>query len=148
MRIAIGADHAGFKMKAKLEAWLRSPQGGSHQVRDVGTTSEESTDYPDYAAAVGRSVAAKKVSKGILLCGTGIGMSIAANKIKGVRAAVAWNPQVAALTAEHNGSNVVCIPARFVNTAKAQAILKAFLNTPFGGGRHLRRLKKIQELEK
>jgi len=148
MRIAIGSDHAGYKLKSKLEEWLRTPKGGSHQILDVGTASEESTDYPDYAAAVGRAISNKRVDKGVLLCGTGIGMAMAANKVKGVRAAVAWNPETAGLAAEHNGANVLCVPARFVTAAVAQKMIQTFLKTPFGGGRHARRVKKIEALEK
>jgi len=148
MRIAIGADHAGFKLKSKLEEWLRTPKGGAHQILDVGTGDDESVDYPDFAAAVGRAIVNKRVSKAVLLCGTGIGMAMAANKIKGVRAAVAWNPETAGLAAEHNDANVLCIPARFVTDKKAQDMIKIFLKTSFGGGRHLRRVKKIEALEK
>lgn len=148
MKLAIGADHAGFKLKAKLEAWLRTVSAGKHRVLDVGTESEESVDYPDFAAAVARAVSRKRVTKGILLCGTGIGMSMAANKVRGVRAAVAWNPVVAALTAEHNDANVLCLPARFLTFSKAKAIITAFLKTRFAGGRHLRRVKKIQKLDR
>jgi len=148
MRIAIGADHAGFKLKSTIEEWLRTPDGGGHQIMDVGAGSEESTDYPDYAIAVGRAVGNKRVARGILLCGTGTGMAMAANKMKGVRAAVAWNEKIAALASEHNHANVLCVPARFVSTQKAQRIIQAFLKTPYGEGRHVRRVKKIDAIEK
>ncbi len=148
MKIALGADHAGFKTKAMLEDWLRTQPGGSHKILDLGTSSEESTDYPDYAAAVARAVAEKRADKGLLFCGTGIGMAMAANKIRGIRAAVVWNEATAKLAAEHNGANVLCLPARYLTLKKAHALIKAFLSTPFAGGRHLRRVKKIMALEK
>jgi len=148
MKIALGADHAGFKAKAQLEDWLRTPQGGGHKILDLGTSSEEPTDYPDYAALVGRAVADQRVDKGILFCGSGTGMAIAANKIKGVRAAVVWSNKIASLAAEHNDVNVLCLPARFATLKQMQGMIKAFLKTPFGGGRHLRRVKKMMALEK
>ena len=147
MRLAIGSDHAGFEFKEKLIPWLRSPQGGRHQIMDLGSTSEERCDYPDFAAKVGRAVAQKRVSKGILLCGTGIGMAIAANKIRGVRAGVAWNVQSARMAAEHNNVNVLCLPARLVGLKKTQSMIHTFFNTPFGGGRHARRIRKITLLD-
>ena len=105
-------------------------------------------DCADLAAAVARAVKGGKASRGILLCGTGIGMAMAANKIHGIRAAVTWNPRTAALAAEHNGANVICLPARFAGITKAQVMIRTFLSTPFGGGRHARRLRKIKQLEK
>ena len=148
MKLAIGSDHAGFRLKAQLVNWLRTPEAGHNRVLDVGTGSAESCDYPDFAQAVAKAVAAKRAAKGILFCGTGIGMAIAANKVHGIRAAVVWNPVVAALSAEHNDANVICLPARFTSLKKAQEIIKTFLSTPFGGGRHARRLKKIQTLDR
>lgn len=148
MKLVIGSDHAGYKLKDRLIAWLKSPAGGKHQVKDVGCKGPDSVDYPDYAASVARTVKKGAASRGILLCGTGIGMGMAANKIHGVRAAVTWNPETAALASEHNNANVLCIPARFVGTQKAQAMIRAFLKTPFGGGRHNRRVKKINQLER
>ena len=148
MKLAIGSDHAGFAFKGALAEWLRSPEGGGYEVMDVGTDSEDSCDYPDFAKAVAQAVAKKRAAKGILLCGTGIGMAIAANKVKGVRAAVVWNPQVAALSAEHNGANVICLAARWMNSQDIQQSITAFLKTPFGGGRHLRRVRKITAMDK
>jgi len=148
MKLAIGSDHAGFKMKAQLLNWLRSPAGGNHKLLDVGTVSEESTDYPDFAKEVAEAVTKKRVSKGILFCGTGIGMAMAANKVHGALAAVAWTPETAGLAAEHNGANILCLPARFLGLKKTQAMIKRFLTTPFGGGRHGRRVKKILALER
>jgi ribose 5-phosphate isomerase B len=147
MRLAIGSDHAGFPLKSRLVAWLKSPAGGRHQVKDLGTTGLDSCDYPDFAAAVGQAVKRGAASRGILICGTGIGMGMAANKIPGIRAAVTWNPATATLAAEHNDANVLCIPARFVGPKKAEQMLRAFLKTPFGGGRHNRRVQKIKNLE-
>jgi ribose 5-phosphate isomerase B len=148
MRLVIGADHAGVKLKAPLVRWLRSAGGGKHRVLDVGTYTEDSCDYPDFAAAVANVVAKKRASRGILLCGTGIGMAIAANKVRGVRAAVVWNPEVAALAAEHNGANVICLPARYAGFKAMCRMIKIFLNTPFGGGRHARRVRKIDQLDR
>lgn len=148
MKLAIGSDHAGYGIKEHLIPWLRSQSGGKHQVRDVGCESLESCDYPDYAESVGRAVSSGRASRGILICGTGIGMGIAANKIRGVRAAVTWNPETAALAAEHNKANILCLPARYVNAGKAREMVKVFLRTPFGGGRHSRRVRKISALER
>ena len=148
MKLAIGSDHAGYRLKSRLVTWLRSPAGGRHQVKDTGTDTLDSCDYPDFAEAVARNVTRGAASRGILICGTGIGMAIAANKVRGIRAAVTWNPATAALAAEHNAANVLCIPSRFVGPSKAQAMVRAFLNTPFGGGRHNRRVGKIKKLDK
>lgn len=148
MKLAVGSDHAGFRLKTQLVAWLRSPAGGAHQLTDVGCEGLESCDYPDFAAAVGEAVRCGRAARGILICGTGIGMGMAANRIPGIRAAVTWNPATAALAAEHNAANVLCIPARFAGPKKAQAMIRAFLKTPFGGGRHARRVRKIKQLEK
>ena len=148
MKLAIGSDHAGFKLKGQLVNWLRDRAGGRHQILDVGTVSEDSSDYPDFAKEVAEAVVKKRVSKGILFCGTGIGMAMAANKIPGALAAVAWNPETAALAAEHNGANILCLPARMIGQKTAQKMIKAFLTTPFGGGRHARRVKKILALDR
>jgi ribose 5-phosphate isomerase B len=147
MKLAIGSDHAGYKLKGQLMNWLRTAAGGKHQILDVGTASEESCDYPDFAQDVASAVAKKRATKGILICGTGIGMAIAANKTHGIRAAIAWNPEVASLAAEHNDANVLCIPARYAGAQKAQHILKSFLTTPFGKGRHARRVRKINQMD-
>ncbi len=148
MKIAIGSDHAGYRLKFRLAVWLRSPAGGRHQIQDMGTASLDSCDYPDFAESVGKAVKRGAAQRGILICGTGIGMAIAANKVSGVRAAVSWNPETAALAAEHNAANVLCMPARFVGAKTAQAMIRAFLKTPFGGGRHERRVGKIKKLER
>ncbi len=119
-----------------------------HHVTDVGTIDESSVDYPDFAVRVGRAVAGKKADRGVLLCGTGIGMAIAANKIRGVRAAVVWNKKTAALAAEHNDANVLCLGARILSSSSIVALVKAWLAAPFGGDRHVRRINKIRALER
>jgi ribose 5-phosphate isomerase B len=144
MKIALGADHAGLALKDHLRAHLES-QG--HAVRDLGTNSSASTDYPDYAAAVGRAVAAGESERGLLVCGTGVGMAMAANKIHGVRAANCNNLFTARLARAHNDANVLTLGAREVAPQHAEAILEAFLATPFDGGRHVGRIQKIADLE-
>lgn len=142
--IPIGADHAGFPLKERLKAELAAL--GFDPV-DVGTHSTDSTDYPDYAHLVADKVARGEVKRAVLLCGTGLGMSYAANRHHGVRAAVAWSPEVAKLAREHNDANVLVLPARFVSEEQGLEILKTWLATPFEGGRHERRVAKI-EVEK
>lgn len=139
--IPIGADHAGFLLKERLVRELRAL--GFEPV-DVGTHSTESTDYPDYAHVVADKVARGEAARGVLLCGTGLGMAYAANRHHGVRAAVAWNPEVAHLAREHNDANVLVVPARFVSDEQGVEILKEWLSTPFAGGRHERRVTKIE----
>jgi len=144
MRIAIGADHAGFALKQQIGDALR--QAG-HQVIDVGTNNTEATDYPDYAAVVAQDVARGQADRGILVCATGVGMSIAANKIAGVRAALAWNPDEVQLTRQHNDANVIALGAKFTDAATANQLTRIFLETRFeGGGRHQRRIGKIRRL--
>jgi len=144
MKIAIGADHAGFALKEKLRA--RLVQEG-HEVVDYGTNSADSCDYPDYAQAVGREVGAGRTDRGILVCSTGIGMAIAANKIDGVRAAPAQSEDEVRLTREHNDANVLTIGAKYLDDAHAESLIDVFLNTEFTGGRHARRVAKIAQLE-
>jgi ribose 5-phosphate isomerase B len=145
MKIAIGADHAGFALKQQIGEALRH---AGHQVIDMGTNSTESADYPDYAAAVAQDVADGQADRGILVCATGVGMSIAANKIPGVRAALAWNPEEVQLTRQHNNANVIALGAKFTDAATAHQLTRIFLETPFeGGGRHERRIGKIAGLE-
>lgn len=144
MKIAIGADHAGFVLKEKLVEKLRA---SGHEVADHGTTSAVSTDYPDYAAAVGRDVAAGRADRGILVCSTGVGMSIAANKVPGVRAALAFNPDEVRLTRAHNDANVLTLGAKYNDENSAAGLVDIFLSTPFDGGRHARRVAKIHETE-
>jgi ribose 5-phosphate isomerase B len=145
MKIAIGADHAGFEEKEKIKPYL-DELGIDYE--DLGTNSPDSVDYPDYAQKVGRAVASGEVEEGILFCGSGTGMAIAANKIHGVRAAVAWNPDIARLAREHNNANVLSLPARFIPADDAKKIIKAWFDAKFEGGRHERRVEKISELEK
>jgi ribose 5-phosphate isomerase B len=145
MKIAIGADHAGFEEKEKIKPFLDEL---GVQYEDFGTTSTDSVDYPDYAQKVGRAVAGGEAEEGILFCGSGTGMAIAANKIHGVRAAVAWNPDIARLAREHNNVNVLSIPARFISAEDSRKVVKAWFDAKFEGGRHERRVEKISELEK
>jgi ribose 5-phosphate isomerase B len=144
MNIAIGADHGGFELKNQLRDTLIA---AGHQVRDFGANSPESSDYPDYAGPVARAVAEGAVERGILVCGSGVGMAIAANKIRGIRAAVGMNAEAVALTRQHNNANILTLGARFTDPGTAQTLVRTFLETPFEAGRHERRLAKISELE-
>ncbi len=139
--IPIGADHAGFALKERVVEELKRL---GYAPEDVGTYSTDSTDYPDYAHVVADRVARGNAKRGILLCGTGLGMSYAANRHHGVRAAVAWAPDIAALAREHNDANVLVLPARFVTEDQGLEILRTWLETPFEGGRHERRVAKIE----
>ncbi len=144
MRIALGADHAGLPLKDALRLHL---EAGGHTVDDLGTHSAESTDYPDWAARVGRAVAAAEAERGILVCGTGVGMAMAANRINGVRAACCNNEFTASLARGHNDANVLTLGAREIAAPHAEAIVEVFLSTAFEGGRHQRRVDKIAALE-
>ena len=144
MKIAIGADHAGFELKNQLGAVLRQT---GHEVCDFGTNSAESTDYPDYAGRVAKAVASGTADRGVLVCGSGVGMSIAANKVRGVRAALGVTPEEVRLTRAHNDANVLTLGARFTEPALAGELVQAFLETPFDGGRHARRVAKISQME-
>ena len=139
--ILIASDHAGFELKEKLEAELQSL---GYAVQDLGPESDASIDYADFAHPLAQRVSSGENRRGILLCGTGLGMSYTANRYPHVRAAVAWTPEIAALAREHNDANVLVLPARFVGDAEGRAILKAWLDTPFAGGRHARRVAKIE----
>lgn len=138
--ILIASDHAGVELKAKLGRELER-QGFT--VKDLGTNSGESTDYADYAHPLAQQVSEGKVKRGVLLCGTGLGMSYVANRYPNVRAAVSWSPEVAELARQHNDANVLILPARFLREDEAVAILRTWLDTPFEGGRHERRVRKI-----
>ncbi len=142
--IPIGADHAGFAMKQVLADELRQL---GYQVEDVGTDSEASTDYADYAHKVAGEVERGEADRGVLLCGTGLGMSYAANRHHGVRAAVAWNEEVARLSREHNDANILVLPSRCLSNDEARTILRTWLDTKFEGGRHVNRIRKIEETE-
>jgi ribose 5-phosphate isomerase B len=146
MKIAIAADHAGFSLKEKLLDALRAE---GHDVTDFGTHSEDSTDYPDYAAAVSREVTHGTAERGILVCSTGVGMSMAANKIPGIRAALATSPEEVRLTREHNDANVLTIGAKFATPEYAEELIDIFLATDFSGGvRHARRIAKLADLDR
>ncbi|MDW8075803.1 MAG: ribose 5-phosphate isomerase B [Bacteroidota bacterium] len=142
-RIAIGADHAGYGAKRALAEHLCK---AGHYVHDLGTFSEEAVDYPDFAVAVARCVASGEDEFGILLCGSGIGVSIVANKITGIRAANCCTPLMAQLARQHNNANVLCIGARLHPIEELLAIADAFLASTFEGGRHARRVEKIHQL--
>ena len=142
--IAIGADHAGYSLKEDLKAWLVS---GGHQVLDFGTHSLESVDYPDFAGPVADAVTSGAAAGGVLVCGTGMGMAMAANKLDGVRAAVCLDPLMARMSREHNDANVLALGARLTEGRSAVEILQAWLETPFAGSRHVRRVEKLMALE-
>ena len=143
-RIALGSDHAGFPIKETIRQIL---QNSGYSVEDLGTWSEESVDYPDYGKAVGESVASKKNDYGIAVCGTGIGISIAANKVPLIRAALAHNVITARLARQHNDANVLALGGRIVNGSMAIEMVQTFLTTPFAGGRHAQRVEKISLFE-
>ncbi len=141
MHILIGSDHAGLELKHHLKDRLKA---AGHLVTDKGTHVKESVDYPDYAHAVAAAVAGEEGSLGIVICGSGNGVNISANRHRGIRAALAWNPEVAALAREHNDANVLALPARYITESEADAIVTAFLSARFEGGRHQRRIQKIE----
>jgi ribose 5-phosphate isomerase B len=145
MKIAIASDHAGFAEKERLKPLL-SELG--IQFEDLGTSSEASVDYPDYARKVGDEVRSGHVEQGLLVCGSGTGMAIAANKVPGVRAAVAWNEETARLAREHNDANVLALGARTTPNDQIPGIIRAWFNAKFDAGRHERRVEKIAEIEK
>lgn len=143
--ILIAADHAGFELKRKLEAELTKL---GFAVKDLGTNSADSTDYADFAHPLAKDISEGKAKRGILLCGTGLGMSYVANRYPNVRAAVTWSPEIADLSRRHGDSNVLILPARFVSDEDAVKILKTWLDAPFEGGRHQRRVVKIEHQDK
>src|SRR5438128_8997455 len=145
MKIAIASDHAGFDEKERLKPMLDEL---GIQYEDLGTVSEESVDYPDYARKVADEVASGHVGQGLLVCGSGTGMAIAANKVPGVRAAVAWNEEIARLAREHNDANVLSIAARYTPMPEVENIVRAWFAAKFEGGRHERRVEKIEQIEK
>jgi ribose 5-phosphate isomerase B len=144
MKIAIGADHAGVQAKERL---VQALQQAGHAVTDCGTVGTDSVDYPDFAASVARAVAAGNARRGILVCGTGIGMCIAANKVDGVRAAKCNDPFEARMSREHNDANVLCLGARVLDGTVLEEIARIFLETEFAGGRHAGRVAKLTGLE-
>ena len=142
--VVIGSDHAGFEMKEQTCKFLQD-QGIT--VQDIGCNSTASCDYPDFALAVGEKIRSGACQLGILICGSGVGMSIAVNKIPGIRAANVFDPAIAALCREHNNANVITLGSRFTTPETAQAIIKNFINTPFAGDRHAKRVDKITAIE-
>lgn len=144
MRIAVGTDHRGFEIREHVVNMVRSL---GHEVIDLGTFSPEGVDYPDIAAAVGGKVRDGEVDRGILICGTGLGMCIAANKIRGVRAAPCYNDVAAEISRRYNDANVLCLSADLVGERRLDRIIEVWLNTPFEGGPHADRVAKITELE-
>ena len=144
MRIALGSDHAGVELKALI---LRELDDREFDYHDFGPSTDSPVDYPDYAARVAESVSSGQFDRGILICGTGVGMAIAANKVPGIRAAQVTNSDGARLSREHNNANVLTLGARTTPVIEALKIVDAFLETPFSGGRHQRRIDKIMALE-
>lgn len=143
MKIFFGADHGGFELKEELKTWLSA----NNDVTDCGTFSTDSIDYPDIAATTAKEVVSHPDSIGILICGTGIGISIAANKVDGIRAALCWNEATGALARQHNNANILCLGGRQLSVDEAKKIVSAFLSAQFEGGRHERRVEKIMALE-
>lgn len=138
--IALASDHAGFELKAIVEGYLEA-RGVAY--KDFGTASAESCDYPDFAHPAALAVESGECSMGIAMCGTGNGIAMTLNKHQGIRAALCWNKEIAALARQHNDANVLVMPARFIDAVTALAIVDTFLDTPFEGGRHQRRIDKI-----
>lgn len=145
MKIALAADHAGFEEKEKVKKTLDEI---GVEYTDMGTDSGDSVDYPDYARKVGEAVARGEYEQGLLVCGSGTGMAIAANKVPGIRAAVAWNEEIARLARQHNNANVLSLPARYTPEEEMDKIIKAWFSSDFEGGRHERRVEKIERLAK
>jgi ribose 5-phosphate isomerase B len=143
-KIPIASDHAGFEMKEKLGRVLADM---GYEVQDLGADSPASSDYPDFAHPLAAEISSGEARRGVLLCGTGLGMSYAANRYHGVRAAVVWSPEIAELSRRHNDANVLVLPARFLSDDEGTEILVRFLNTPFDGGRHERRVEKIERTD-
>lgn len=140
LNIAIGGDHAGYTYKGMLKGVLEEL---GHRVQDFGPSSDASVDYPDHVHPLANAVEEKQADLGILICGSGNGVAITANKHRGVRAALCWLPELAKLAREHNNANVLCIPARFVSEDAAREMVRVFLSTGFEGGRHQTRVDKI-----
>lgn len=140
LRIAIGADHAGYELKSFVKQWIESQV---KVLKDFGTDSEQSVDYPDFAHAVSGEVEKGNYDYGILICGTGIGVDMTANKHQGIRSALCWKKEISKLAKSHNNANVICLPGRFISFEEAKEILSTFFNTEFEGGRHERRINKI-----
>jgi ribose 5-phosphate isomerase B len=144
MKVAVGSDHRGFQVKRKI---VELVQRLGHEVLDYGVTSEDAVDYPDYAQQVARAVSSGQVDRGILICGTGIGMSMAANKVHGVRAALCHDDVTAEMSRRHNDANVICLSADLLGARLIDRMIEIWLNTDFEGGRHARRVEKIKKIE-
>jgi len=140
MKISIGSDHAGFVLKSKLIEYLK---GINHEIFDKGPNNEERVDYPDYAHKLVQSILSNETELGVLICGSGNGISMAANKHNDIRAALCWNKEIATLARNHNNANIVSLPARFISFEEAKIIIDSFLSSSFEGGRHLNRVNKI-----
>lgn len=139
-KIAIGSDHAGFELKTELISYLKSK---GIEVNDKGCYSADRADYPDYGHAVANAVLSKEVEIGILMCGSGNGINMSANKHKGIRAALCWNSEIAALARQHNDANILVLPARYMSKEEAYKCIDVFLSEKFEGGRHQQRVEKI-----
>jgi ribose 5-phosphate isomerase B len=144
MRLAVGSDHRGYQLKDKILTMLRSK---GHEVLDVGTVGTESVDYPDFACIVAEKVRDHEVDRGVLICGTGIGMAITANKFRGVRAAPCADEVSAELSRRHNDANVLCLSGDMLSVRAAERIVEMWITTEFEGGRHSRRIQKIEQIE-
>lgn len=142
--IAIGSDHGGYALKEEIKKYLDEKE---IEYKDFGTYSDERAEYPIFGEKVAKAVQSKECEKGILVCGTGFGMSIVANKFKGIRCASCWNEEVAKLLKAHNNANIIALPGRFINTSQAVVILRAWLATEFEAGRHTGRLQMIEDIE-
>lgn len=145
MKIVVGSDHRGFKLKEYVK---RKLEDRGFEVIDVGTNSVRSVDYPDFAVKACREIQQGNAERGILICGTGIGMSITANKMRGIRAALVFNESMAEMSSRHNDANVICLSASLTSEALASRLIDVWIDTPFEGGRHKRRIEKIRKIEK
>ena len=141
MKILIGNDHAGYSLKLSIIKNLED----KYEFFDKGSYSDESVDYPDYASIIAKEIQSEKGDLGIIICGTGNGVCMTANKFKGIRAAICWNEEIAKLAKQHNNANIICIPSRFIKVEEAIKIIESFILEKFEGGRHERRIKKINE---
>jgi ribose 5-phosphate isomerase B len=142
MKIAIGSDHAGFQLKEKLKPYLQSK---GYEIKDFGCYSEQRADYPDFAHLVSQAVSDKQYDMGLLICGSGNGINMAANKHKGIRSALCWNAEIAELARLHNDANILTLPGRYISEEEAKKCVDVFYTTSFEGGRHADRVKKISE---
>ena len=140
MKIAIGGDHAGFQYKERI---IKHLQNEGHEVVDFGPKSDDSVDYPDHVHPLSASIASEDLELGILICGSGNGVAMTANKHENVRAALCWNTELAKLARQHNNANIICLPARFIAYEFAESLVDTFINTAFEGGRHAQRVNKI-----